>query len=215
MKYLFATTFILCFAGAIAQPISKQLPYTYDFGFGVSYHFVLTQNPKMNFSTNGYMISFGQRYGRSGILRFNGEYLNTSDLLDKFYSVGFHVGYATAKRRRFAVSKSYSSERQLLIDALISLIPRNMEYSVGISVGYMSPSLQFDLNPGEHYRIVERYLYALEMGLRMNLIIWRFKLSGGAALAYNLSDNFEFMESNTTERPRFFLKPNMNFSFSF
>jgi len=213
MRALFSIILFLSNLITLAQTKPQQLPYTYDLGIGKGYHFLLTQNPQKNFSNNGYMLSFGQRFGRNGIVRFNGEYLNTSDLLDRSYSLGFHVGYSTAKSRRIVVSGTYSSLSQLFIDAIISLIPKNMEYSLGVSAGYLSPLMNLDET--EKYKIVERYYYAMEAGIRMNLYAWRFKLAGGATLAYNLSNNFVYIDANTMENANFFLKPNFSLSFSF
>lgn len=200
---------------SFSQTHSNQIPYTFDMGMGLGRSFVLTQNPKFNFALETYTLSLAQRFNRRGIFRLNGEYCSTSEIFNKLYSVGSHIGYASQIKRRFSLAGPYTSLPQFLLDVIIGLLPRNMEFTIGASFGYIENPRPVFTENSSYYRITENSSFALESGIRLNLMLWRIKLSGGAILAYNLSQNYEYTDYQGVYYPRLFLKPSLSLNFAF
>jgi hypothetical protein len=157
-----------------------------------------------------YRNNIGFRTGVSSIKGLEGS--------SKFYSIPIYFSY------RIENDWSYMSVGSLS-DLILILLPRNMEFDFGTSIGYIEPYDDLKLgstNGGpwtlKGYQVDQRFVSTLDLGMRLNYNINRFSFVISPKVNYMLSQNFKYYSEDGIDHnytPKWFFSMGFGVAYQF
>jgi len=225
LKTVVLLPLILFFFNSKAQETTEEL-FFHDLSFNYGIHpAVISDNNQPNlvgsmFSAQGAFFFYNNMGVRTGL-----TYITNMEGTDSYTSIPLMFAYRTKTNRDFYLGSNIDSFGDLLFQIILGLIPKQAEYNVGISLGYIEPNNNLslvDYGDGyffeEGYQVNQRFTSSVDAGLRLTYRIYRFGVVLSPSVSYVFTDNFEYYSElglNSGYTPNWFMNLTFGISYRF
>ena len=228
MRILKISLFILfvCFSVKIQAQETKEELFFRDLSFNYGIHPALISDynqPNLvgsMFSVQGAFFFYNNIGVRTGF-----TFITNMEGTDGSVNIPIMFAYRTKTNRDFYMGSNIDSFSDLLFQIILGLIPKQAEYNVGISLGYIEPNNNLslvDYGDGyffeEGYQVQNRFATSIDAGLRLTYRIYRFGVVLSPSVSYVFTNNFEYYSElglNSGFTPNWFMNLTFGISYRF